>query len=210
MAQDKKSFVLYCDLIHTVKKMPKDKAGELFLHILQYVNDLNPEINDLLIEVAFEPIKQQLKRDLQKYDRIRERNSENGKKGGRPPKEDGLREKPTGLIGLREKPKKADNDNVSDSVNVKRNNIEERKLKFASLVESFKTNYPIEMLRDFYSYWSEHSSQGVKMRFEKETVFDINKRLINWHKRSDKFDKPTQEIDPLVKHVQETIQKYSS
>ena len=48
------------------------------------------------------------------------------------------------------------------------------------------------------------------MRFEKEKVFDINKRLINWNKRSEKFDKPTQEIDPLVKHVQETIQKYSS
>ena len=41
MAENKKSFVLYTDLIHTVSKMPNDKAGELFKHILMYVNDEN-------------------------------------------------------------------------------------------------------------------------------------------------------------------------
>lgn len=67
MAEDKKSFLLYTDLIHTVNKMPNDKAGELFKHILSYVNDLNPETEDLIIQLTFEPIKQQLKRDLLKY-----------------------------------------------------------------------------------------------------------------------------------------------
>ena len=68
MAQGKKSFVLYCDLIHTIDKMPHDKAGELFKHILHYVNDLNPTTSDLVIELTFEPIKQQLKRDLDKWE----------------------------------------------------------------------------------------------------------------------------------------------
>lgn len=67
MAEDKKSFLLYTDLIHTVNKMPSEKAGELFKHILSYVNDLNPETDDLIIQLTFEPIKQQLKRDLLKY-----------------------------------------------------------------------------------------------------------------------------------------------
>ena len=67
MAEDKKSFLLYTDLIHTVNKMPNEKAGELFKHILSYVNDLNPETDDLIIQLTFEPIKQQLKRDLLKY-----------------------------------------------------------------------------------------------------------------------------------------------
>jgi len=49
MATDKKSFILYCDLIHTIEKMPADKAGELFKHILRYVNDLNPETDDLIV-----------------------------------------------------------------------------------------------------------------------------------------------------------------
>ena len=116
MAQGKKSFVLYCDLIHTVKKLPNEKAGELFKHILSYVNDENPDTDDLVINISFEPIKQQLKRDLKKYESICERNSLNGSKGGRPklgnPEEP---KKPTGLFGNPEEPKKADNDNDNDN-----------------------------------------------------------------------------------------------
>ena len=67
MAENKKSFLLYCDLIHTVEKMPIEKAGELFMHILKYVNDTNPITNDLIIQLTFEPIKQALKRDLDKW-----------------------------------------------------------------------------------------------------------------------------------------------
>jgi len=80
MATDKKGFILYADLIHTIEKMPSNKAGELFLHILKYVNDENPVANDILIEIAFEPIKQSLKRDLVKYEDKRKQWSEAGKK----------------------------------------------------------------------------------------------------------------------------------
>lgn len=82
MAENKKSFLLYCDLIHTVSKMPDDKAGQLLKHVLEYVNDLNPQTNDLIIQLTFEPIKQQLKRDLLKYKAISEERSEIGKLGG--------------------------------------------------------------------------------------------------------------------------------
>jgi len=81
MAENKKSFVLYCDLIHTIEKMPSDKAGDLFKHILRYVNDLNPVSEDLIIELVFEPIKRQMKRDLAKWEDEIKRKSEAGKKG---------------------------------------------------------------------------------------------------------------------------------
>jgi hypothetical protein len=80
MAEDKKSFVLYADLIHTVSKMPSDKAGELFKHILSYVNDEDPVTEDLIIQLTFEPIKQQLKRDLVKYEKKKTQWSEAGKR----------------------------------------------------------------------------------------------------------------------------------
>ena len=121
MAENKKSFILYCDIIHTVKKLPKDKQADLFVHILEYVNDMNPITDDFVVEIAFEPIKQALKRDLLKYEKIRQRNAENGKTGGRPKKvvEDEPFEvakaskpkKPSGLIGNPKnpsEPKKAD------------------------------------------------------------------------------------------------------
>lgn len=89
MADNKKAFILYADLIHVVRKLVeqdrKDKtnhAGELFLHILEYVNDLNPIPINFIVDMAAEPIKQQLKRDLQKWEVKSERRSEAGKKGG--------------------------------------------------------------------------------------------------------------------------------
>jgi len=81
MANNKKSFILYCDLIHTVKKLPKEKQAELFIHILEYVNDLDPKTDDLLLNIAFEPIKQSLKRDLKKYEGKKEERSDAGSLG---------------------------------------------------------------------------------------------------------------------------------
>lgn len=79
MAENKKSFVLYADLIHTVKKMPKDKAGELFLTILSYVNDEQPVVDDMIVDLVFEPIKRQMKRDLVAYEAKKKQWSEAGK-----------------------------------------------------------------------------------------------------------------------------------
>ena len=80
MAKDKNSFLIYCDIIHTVEKLDDLQAGKLFKHLLKYVNDQKPIAEDIVTEIAFEPIRQSLKRDLIKYESIRERNSENAKK----------------------------------------------------------------------------------------------------------------------------------
>lgn len=82
MAEGKRSFVLYCDLLHTVEKLPNEKAGELFKHILEYVNDLDPKTDDLIIQLSFEPIKQNLKRTLKKWEEIKLKRSESGRLGG--------------------------------------------------------------------------------------------------------------------------------
>ena len=88
MAENKKSFVLYSDLIHTVKKLVlKDRqdktnySGELFLHILEYVNDNDPNPIDFIVEMSFEPIKQQFKRDLKKWEKTIEIKSKGGRIG---------------------------------------------------------------------------------------------------------------------------------
>lgn len=79
--ENKKSFVLYCDIIHTISKLPDKDAGKLFKHILSYVNDENPTTDNLILEVAFEPIRQSLKRDLNKWKHSQIKRSEAGKKG---------------------------------------------------------------------------------------------------------------------------------
>ena len=64
MAENKKSFVLYTDTFGLIKHLPDDVAVRLLKHIYAYVNDENPITDELLVNVAFEPIKAQLKRDL--------------------------------------------------------------------------------------------------------------------------------------------------
>jgi len=79
MATDKKGFILYADQKELFDQLPNDKAGELIKHIFSYVNDENPDTNDILLKLAFTPIKQQLKRDLKKFEQTKIKRSEAGK-----------------------------------------------------------------------------------------------------------------------------------
>lgn len=76
MAENKKSVLLYCDIFHTVKELSNEEAGRLFKHYLMYINDMNPTSDDRLTVLLFEPIKQQLKRDLKVWESKCERNKE--------------------------------------------------------------------------------------------------------------------------------------
>jgi len=78
MAKDKKSFILYVDQKDLWNKLPDEIAGKLIKHIYAYVSDENPSSDELMIEIAFEPIKQQLKRDLKLFEEKRIKRSEAG------------------------------------------------------------------------------------------------------------------------------------
>ena len=115
MAQGKKSFLMYCDQRGIFDKLPDEYAGRLIKHIFAYVNDENPETDDLVLTMAFEGIKTALKRDLEKYREFVERQTVNGKSGGRPKKANETQKTQAFFV----KPKKpdSDNDNVSDNEN---------------------------------------------------------------------------------------------
>lgn len=82
MAAGKKSFILYADWTGIFDKLPDHKAGKLIKLIFDYVNDKNPQTEDVLLQIAFEPIKQQLKRDLQEWEAKRTKRAEAGILGG--------------------------------------------------------------------------------------------------------------------------------
>ena len=79
MASNKKGFVLYADQKDLFEQLSNEKAGELIKHIFAYVNDEDPETDDLFIKLAFTPIKQQLKRDLEKWSQTKKGRSKAGK-----------------------------------------------------------------------------------------------------------------------------------
>jgi hypothetical protein len=135
MAENKKSFILYCDQQGIFNHLPDEIAGRLIKHIFAYVNDESPTTDELIINIAFEPIKQQLKRDLQKYQQFVDKQRDNGAKGGRPKKANETQETQAFIS----KPKKADNvnDNVNVNVTANVNEIKRDKSLMVDGVEVF-------------------------------------------------------------------------
>ena len=70
----------------------------------------------------------------------------------------------------------------------RQSNIDRRKLKFASTIKEFKNEYPDELRKDFYEYWTEPNKSSTKMRFELEKTWSLNRRLDNWAKNDKNFN----------------------
>ena len=164
MATDKKSFLLYCDLIHTVEQLTDEQAGDLFKHILRYVNDQEPQTDNVITRIAFEPIKQSLKRDLQKYEDIRKRNQDNARK----------RWDATASSGIPNDTKNADSDSgsVSGSVTDKK----EIKGFVKPTIEQLKEYMTEQGMNDIAENWLNHYEANgwmvgkVKMKDWKASV----------------------------------------
>jgi hypothetical protein len=114
MAENKKGFILYADLLQTFSYLNLEQRGQVITWVLEYVNDQNPEPLEGLLMAVVEPIKQQLKRDLKKFEKRVESNRQNGAKGGRPKKTQPNPTKPKKSDGFISKPKKPDTDNDID------------------------------------------------------------------------------------------------
>ena len=79
--------------------------------------------------------------------------------------------------------------------------IEVRKNKFYASLSAYVSEYPKQMLRDFFDYWTEHGVKDTKMRFEKEKTFGISQRLKTWYNRNPKQYDESTIVDPLVEYV---------
>jgi hypothetical protein len=164
MAANKKSFVLYTDQRSYFDKLNDQEAGQLIKHIFSYVNDENPNPVDRIIDLSFEPIKLQLKRDLIKYESISDRNKSNGKLGGRPKQEEP--KKPTGLSGNPDKPKKADTDNDNDT------DINKKIPTFIEFRDYAIENKPLANIKDLKLKYDSWVANGWKD--------GNNKKIVNW------------------------------
>lgn len=58
-----------------------------------------------------------------------------------------------------------------------------RKDSFYQSLVPFVGQYPKEMVRAFYDYWSELNKSGTKMRYELERTWELPKRLATWANR---------------------------
>lgn len=159
MAEDKKSFVAYADWLEDFEMLSDEEAGKLIKHLLLYVNDKNPIMEDRLLKFAFQPIKRQLKRDLEKYEKVRQKRIEAGKKGGRP-----KAKKANGFSEKQSKAKKPVNVNGNVTVNVNDNVLSKKRETRA--LDFMKTNFPSRWETDFLmKYKKQIKDQKIRSGF---------------------------------------------
>jgi hypothetical protein len=194
MALNKKSFVLYTDQRSYFDKLNDQEAGQLIKHIFSYVNDENPNPVDRIIDLSFEPIKLQLKRDLIKYESISDRNKLNGKLGGRPKQEEP--KKPTGLFGNPDKPKKADTDTDTDT------DINKKIPTFIEFRDYAIEHKPLANIKDLKLKYDSWVANGWKDGHDK--------KILNWKAKilntlpfiKESIDRP---VDQYAAHMRNLI-----
>lgn len=105
----KPSFLVYYDNEVIVLRLRDDEAGRLFKSLFPYGRDeIKPDFDKSpALAMAFDILSMAIDRDKEKYQNTCEQNRENGRKGGRPKKNQTDIKKSGRLIS---KPKKADKD----------------------------------------------------------------------------------------------------
>ena len=86
MDKEKISFLMYLDYEEHFKLMTDEQLGQLLRAIMKYEKTRQVPQLDGMVKMAFSFIKAQLDRDREKYEEKCAKNKENGKRGGRPKK----------------------------------------------------------------------------------------------------------------------------
>jgi hypothetical protein len=200
MAEGKNCVLWYVDWGDIFDDLDEAEAGRLIKHFCDYVRDKNPVTDDKITNLMFKSIKNQLKRDLVKWEQEKTKKSESGILGNlkrwhldlyvlvidkkmdlnqalsiaedrKVSQPDEVRPKSIANIAV----------TVTDTVTVKEvNSIDDRKLKFSKSLVPFVGLYGKEMIRDFCDYWTEPNKSKTKFKQETQKTWDTSLRLKRW------------------------------
>jgi hypothetical protein len=130
-----------------------------------------------------------LNEQLDEFGHLSKTNSENARNGWEKRRKNATALPPqSDRNAIREEKRRGDKriEEENNTVAGKPATLEERALGFQSRVAEYLSQYPKEMLRSFYDYWTEKNEGGRKFRFEMQKVFDMDKRLRTWKANDDK------------------------
>lgn len=64
---------------------------------------------------------------------------------------------------------------------------DKREQEFSESLKQYADKYDAQMLRDFFDYWTERNKSRTTMRFEKQTTWDLSRRLARWDRNNGKY-----------------------
>jgi hypothetical protein len=68
---------------------------------------------------------------------------------------------------------------------LRKKSIEDRKKAFYNKLIPSVDEYGKELVREFYEHWTQVNENGKKLHFEKETTFEISRRLKTFKRNND-------------------------
>lgn len=184
---ERDSFVFYSSFLKAIRAIKKrDIQAELALAIIEYgITGETAECGEM-VSMAMELIKPQLEANNQKYI--------NGLKGGAPKgNQNAKKEQPKNNQETTEEQPKNNQKQPNENVN-ENDNVNEEEKKYIKKEKSFKEfteqdfkeelklhseKYSKEMLKDFFTYWTEPNEKG-KMKFQLQKTWSTAGRLSTW------------------------------
>lgn len=64
---------------------------------------------------------------------------------------------------------------------------DKREQEFRESLKQYTDKYDAQMLRDFFDYWTERNKSRTMMRFEKQSTWDLSRRLARWDRNNGKY-----------------------
>lgn len=137
----KDSFILYTEQKEVIDKLTDEQAGKLIKAIYEYVEtDKMPQL-DSLLEIVIIPFKQNIDRNIDKWEQIKQKRSEAGKIGAEIKKQKQAKQANVNFAKSKETNQAV---NVNENVNVNDNdnvNVKDKKIHFADYVSMTNAEY---------------------------------------------------------------------
>lgn len=167
------SMVFYRSFYEAIKELNKEQQGEIYNAIFSYGLDfIEPSLSGVS-KTIWTLIKPQIDANIRRYTNgNKPKTKQNGSEKEAKRKRNGSETEANVNVNV----------NVNDNDNVKNNNIDDRKLKFASTLKPFLETYGRDMINDFFKYWTEPNKSNTKFKQELEKTWSLDRRLETWSK----------------------------
>ena len=196
----KDTFVFRKEWKDAISGLPDEVRLEIYEAIIEYgttgkSSDLKP-----MAMLAFNFAKATLDRDVERYEEVKKKRSDAGKKhkGNQYTNKMEQTEQNgtngtngTDNVGVygssnedKKKPPKGGKKDAAAAAAL----LEGRKEDFYNTLIPFVAKYGKEMVRAFFDYWSEPNKSNSKMRYELERTWDLARRLGTWASRENQFN----------------------
>ena len=195
----KDTFVFRKEWKDAISGLPDEVRLEIYEAIIEYgttgkSSDLKP-----MAMLAFNFAKATLDRDVERYEEVKKKRSDAGKKhkGNQYTNKMEQTEQNgtngtngTDNVGVcgssnedKKKPPKGGKKDAASAAAL----LESRKEDFYNTLIPFVSKYGKEMVRAFFDYWSEFNRSQTKMRYELEKTWQTSRRLATWAARDKNF-----------------------